>query len=121
MSKHDKADNVRPLERARDAVSEVVDRGRETARERLNEARERFQEVTEKARDRASHVRGAARERYDDTVVQLRDGYSQVRDNVEGWSEELQDYVREHPGRSVLFAALIGFVIGLLFRRRNDD
>jgi len=30
-------------------------------------------------------------------------------------------YVRENPGKSVLIAAGVGFLIGLLFRGRSDD
>jgi ElaB/YqjD/DUF883 family membrane-anchored ribosome-binding protein len=30
-------------------------------------------------------------------------------------------YVRANPGKSVLLAAGVGFVLGLLFRGRNDD
>jgi ElaB/YqjD/DUF883 family membrane-anchored ribosome-binding protein len=59
----------------------------------------------------------AARERVDEAMGQLREGYVQVQGEVEGVVDDLTDYVRHNPGQSVLIAAGLGFVIGLLFRR----
>lgn len=109
MSDEKEHDNVRPIERAKSAATETVERGRAAAREGLDSAREGLDSARE-----------AARERYDDTVVQLREGYEQVRDNFEATADDLSDYVRRNPGKSVLAAAFAGFLLGLLFRGGDD-
>lgn len=147
-AEHDAAggsgDDRKPaLDRARAAAADVVERGQEAARARLSDARTRLQDATgevgeriktvaetarergeewrEKAKERATRTTHATRERYDETVVQLRDSYDHVRDNVEGAADDLSDYVRVHPGKTILIAALAGFVLGLAFRRLDDD
>lgn len=115
------------------------------ARTRLEEARQRFQGVTgelgdhvrnatERARSRGARIsrHGAAigrralsgvsqvSERYGDQAEPLRQGYDQARDHVEGWTDDLSDYVREHPSRAVMAAVALGFVVGFLTRRRDE-
>ena len=36
-------------------------------------------------------------------------------------SDQVSTYVRENPGKSVLIAAGVGFLLGLLFRGRSDE
>lgn len=137
MSDDNHSDNVRPIDRAKEAVS----RSREVAKEQLGEAGERLKgaagqvgerlrDVSDQARNRtaelgaearrqAAQVRERAREQYGDRIVQLQDGYEQVRERAETAGDDLNDYVRHHPGKSVLIAAAAGFVLGLLFRSRD--
>lgn len=56
-----------------------------------------------------------AEERYQQASVQLREGYGRVREDFDGAADDVNDYVRENPGRSVLIAAAAGFLLGLLF------
>jgi ElaB/YqjD/DUF883 family membrane-anchored ribosome-binding protein len=39
--------------------------------------------------------------------------------HAEEWNRDLNDFVQEHPARAVLMAAGVGFLLGLLFRRRG--
>ncbi len=116
------------------------------ARARLEEARQRFQGVTgelgghvrsasEQARRRGARLsrHGAAigrralssvsdvGERYADKAEPLRQGVDQARDHVESWADDLSDYVRAHPSRAVMAAVALGFVVGFLTRRRDED
>lgn len=130
MSDTDDRNPVRPIDRAKDAAADTLQRGRSAAREGIAQARDRFKDATgdlgerfgsasQAARERSAEFRETARERYEDTVVQLRDGYGQVRERVDGASDELNDFVRANPGKSVLIAAGIGFVLGLALRPRD--
>lgn len=97
-----------------------------------DDVQERFREVTEEVRrgaerasaeirrgyERASH---AAREGYDDAARNLRTGYTRVRKDFQGLSRDVNDYVRDNPGKSVLLAAGAGFLIGLLFRLGDEE
>jgi ElaB/YqjD/DUF883 family membrane-anchored ribosome-binding protein len=39
------------------------------------------------------------------------------KEKAQGVQKEIEDYVREHPTKSILGALGVGFVIGLIFRR----
>lgn len=87
-------------------VSEDVRRGAERASTEIKRGYER-----------ASH---AAREGYDDASRNLREGYTRVRKDFDGLSRDVNEYVRDNPGKSVLMAAGVGFLVGLLFRSSED-
>jgi ElaB/YqjD/DUF883 family membrane-anchored ribosome-binding protein len=122
------------VERAREVVSDAVAGTREVIEDGMEEARTRFEEAAEdlqhsarmtrrELRRRAERLGDAAREKYDTAVEGLRAGYGRVRKDAAQLSSDVNDYVRENPGKSVLIAAAAGFVIGLLVRggRRRDD
>jgi len=44
-----------------------------------------------------------------------------LRGDVDKISADVTDYVRENPGKSLLIAAGVGFVVGLLLRRNRED
>lgn len=87
-------------------VSEDVRRGAERASTEIKRGYER-----------ASH---AAREGYDDASRNLREGYTRVRKDFDGLSRDVNEYVRDNPGKSVLMAAGVGFLVGLLFRSGEE-
>jgi len=118
----------------------------ERAKGRLDAARERFEgvagnlggrlhAVSEKARGRGARLgRQGARigkraaetaarlnARYGDRAEHLKDGYGKARERAERWGDDLFDAVREHPGRGVLAAVTIGFLLGWLLRHRDQD
>lgn len=96
-------------------VSEDVRRGAERASEEIRRG-------TEKARERYGEVAEKAKERYGEVADSARERYTQVRERSGELSRDLTYYVRDNPGRSVLVAAGVGFLVGLLVRRgRSED
>jgi len=115
----------------------------ETAPDRDTEgvvsARERFQKLSEDVRGRYRDVsddvrRGAerasseirrgterARETYQDVADNARRGYDKVRDDAGNLTREVGFYVRDNPGKALLLAAGVGFLLGLVVRGRGDD
>lgn len=115
----------------------------ETARGRGTEgagpARERFQRVSEEVQDRYRRVsddvrRGAerasaeirrgterAREGYRDAAETARETYDKVRTDAGQLTREVGFYVRDNPGKALLIAAGVGFLLGLIARGRGDD
>ncbi len=79
---------------------------------------ERASEEIKKGYERASQ---SARESYDDASRSVRKGYKKVRKDFDGLSKDVNEYVRDNPGKSVLMAAAAGFVIGLLLRGGRDE
>ena len=100
------------------------------ARERFtrvaDDLKGRYQRATgglqRKARDARFELRrGAerAREHYDEAGERLRVGYDRAQERAGEVSSDLESFVQQHPGRAVLTAAGVGFLLGLLFRRRS--
>jgi ElaB/YqjD/DUF883 family membrane-anchored ribosome-binding protein len=122
---------------APETVTETVTSSAESARDA---ARARFQRLSSDVQDRYRRVsddvrrgaerasdelrRGAeqAREHYEEAAENVRRGYTTARRKADHYGGELNEYVRDNPGRSVLIAAGVGFLVGLLVRaRRSDD
>lgn len=120
----DEKSNVRPIDRAKEKVTEKVDQTREVVADRLASAREKFQDVagetSEKLRERTADARAVAKERYEATSEQLRHKYEDVQKGVDELLDDVGEFVRDNPGKAVLMAAGAGFLLGLLFRRRGD-
>ncbi len=136
MNDHTVKSKVRSVERTADQL-------RDTMSERLDDAREGFEQIaedlgdrlkdatvsaqrtgrraTKELRQKAERVRERAREKYDDAMEHLRAGYSRLQTDVGSAVDDVSDFVRENPGKSILIAAGVGFLLGLLIRRRRDN
>lgn len=126
------ADNVKPIERAKDLVAETVEKTRGAVNDGLDAARERFDDVADdlgkkyqraakEVRRTAGRASSAAREKYDAAAEVVRDGYARASKDFERLSKDVSEYVRDNPGKALLMAAGVGFVVGLLFRRDRDE
>lgn len=111
----------------------------DSAPEGVVSARERFQRLSEEVQERyrgvSDDVRrgaerasaelrrgtGAARERYESAAESARQGYDKIRRDAGDVTRQVNDYVRENPGKSVIIAASVGFLIGMIARRRDSD
>jgi ElaB/YqjD/DUF883 family membrane-anchored ribosome-binding protein len=67
---------------------------------------EQGREITQRAQDLATQGKEAAAEYYE-----------QGRERVQEWQQQLEQQVREKPFQSLLIAAGVGLLIGLLKRR----
>lgn len=126
------ADKVTPLERGKEAVSDSVDAARQAVSETIEGARERLEDVavdvekrvrkvSQEVRRGAEHAGEQVKKGYRQSVDSLREGYGRVRKDVGELSADVTEYVRDNPGKSVLMAAGVGFLLGLLIRARRDD
>lgn len=111
-----------------DRVAEV----REKVNRLADDVQERFQDVSEEVRKGAERAtaeirRGyerasqAARDGYEDASQNVRDGYTRVQKDARRMSRDVDEYVRENPAKSVLMAAGVGFLLGLLVRSGDKE
>ena len=136
------ADNINPVN-PENAERESVDTGVVSARQKFqklgDELQGRYKKVSEDVQDRYKKVsedvkrgaerasteirRGAerARETYGEVAENAERSYQRVRSEAGNLSREVSLFVRDNPGKSVLIAAGVGFLLGLLARRRGDD
>jgi ElaB/YqjD/DUF883 family membrane-anchored ribosome-binding protein len=115
-----------------DLTQETGDSGVASARQRFQRLGEDFQDRYKKVSDdvrrgaeRATDEirRGAdrAKETYGDVSRNAQRSYDRVRSEAGNVSREVSLFVRDNPGKSVLIAAGVGFLLGLVARRRGDD
>ncbi|HXO22748.1 MAG TPA: hypothetical protein VOA87_22735 [Thermoanaerobaculia bacterium] len=114
-------------EKARDGVNDGLSTAREKLKSVSDNVSDRYERVSKDVRrgaDRAtSEIKrgaGLAKEKYEETAASVREGYDKIRSQASDVSSEVSAYVRENPGKSVLIAAGVGFLLGLLFRGRRD-
>jgi ElaB/YqjD/DUF883 family membrane-anchored ribosome-binding protein len=111
----------KPLTNVRDRVTALSDDVQGRVREMSDEVRrgaERAGEEIRRGYERASH---AAREGYDDAAKNVRKGYRRMQKDLQSLSGDVNEYVRDNPGKSVLIAAGVGFLVGLLFRGGKEE
>jgi ElaB/YqjD/DUF883 family membrane-anchored ribosome-binding protein len=108
------------------------------AEERLDEARERFDEAisgvekrvrgirkgasraSERVREKAGKASESARQKYEEARDTARHGYDRVTKDLDELSDDVGEYIRHNPGKSVAIALGVGFLIGVLLRPRRD-
>jgi ElaB/YqjD/DUF883 family membrane-anchored ribosome-binding protein len=116
----------------------AVKGGQKKVAEQLEKARQKFSdvagEVEKKARaigEGASKVGGqvkegaekastVAKEKYGVAKEKVKFGYDKARKDLDTLLDDVNEYTRDNPGKAVLIAAGIGFVLGLLMRPRRD-
>jgi ElaB/YqjD/DUF883 family membrane-anchored ribosome-binding protein len=115
-------------EKAVDAVTDGVAAAREKFQRLNDDVQDRYRKVSKDVRrsaERASReIRrsaDAARETYRDTAKKVQKGYRRASSDVQRLGRDVGEYVSENPGKSVLIAAGVGFLIGLIVRRRDED
>jgi len=89
----------------------------EAVSQTADQVRDKAAQVTDTVRDIGNKVRDAA----SDTYGQVRDqtvGYiNHGKEAAEEWEKSLESYVQEKPLQSILLAAGIGLLLGLLWKR----
>jgi ElaB/YqjD/DUF883 family membrane-anchored ribosome-binding protein len=79
--------------------------------------RETAQQVQQGIRDMGSQVRDAAGEQYENLRSQASEYYDQGRQRAQEWEQGLEQYVQEKPIQSILIAAGVGMLLGILWKR----
>ena len=108
-----------------ETVSEKTSKGVQQARavvtEKLGVAKEKLSEVSQAAGKRLKEAKGQAGEvtqvAREKAAEGLKQGYDRVRKDFDDLNADVNAYVRDNPGRSVLIAAGLGFVLGMMMRR----
>ena len=75
---------------------------------------------------RFGKAREFVNEKYDTASGAVRDAYNQAREKVEdvdfeAVGDQVRSYVRSNPGKALLISVGVGFLVGLLLRRDDND
>ena len=65
-------------------------------------------------------------EKYENAAGAVRNGYNAARERVEdvdfgAITDQVRTYVRSNPGKALLISVGVGFLIGLLLRRDDEE
>jgi ElaB/YqjD/DUF883 family membrane-anchored ribosome-binding protein len=82
-----------------------------------SQVRETAQQVQQNLRDLGGQVRDAASQQYGRLREQASDYYEQGRARAEEIEQSLEQYVQEKPIQSLLMAAGVGLLLGILWKR----
>jgi len=83
-------------------------------------------ETSDTSDGRFGKARAFVNEKYSAASDAARSSYNQVREKVEdvdfgAVADQVRSYVRSNPGKALLLSVGIGFVIGLLLRRDDEE
>ena len=78
------------------------------------------------AEDRFGRAKEYVGEKYAAASDSVKNQYNRVREKVEDAdfgeiTDQVRGYVRSNPGKALLISIGVGFVIGLLLRRSDND
>ncbi len=81
---------------------------------------------SEEASGRFGRARDYVNEKYEAASGAVRDRYNAVRERVEdvdfgAITDQVRTYVRSNPGKALLISVGVGFLIGLLLRRDDEE
>jgi ElaB/YqjD/DUF883 family membrane-anchored ribosome-binding protein len=74
-------------------------------------------QLREKASDMAGSIRDAASEQYEHLRDTASEYYDQGRRKAQEWQQGLEQYVQDQPIKSLLIAAGVGMLLGILWKR----
>ncbi len=116
------------------AYGKAVERGHEAAertrihledaRRHLAEAKVTMNSMAAKTKEQAEAMYEKTKDQYDQLAEKSRELYTRVRDRVaeidfKEKGDQVLDYIRENPGKSVLIALATGFLVGYVTRPRD--
>jgi ElaB/YqjD/DUF883 family membrane-anchored ribosome-binding protein len=84
---------------------------------KAQEAKEKLREMGSAASQQVNQLKDSATEYYEQGREKAQEYYEQGRQKAMELEQNLEEYVREQPIKSVMIAAGIGLLLGILWRR----
>ena len=86
----------------------------------------RDKESSESDDSRFGRARDFVNEKYSSASDAMKNQYNRMRERVDDvdfgeLTDQVRSYVRSNPGKALLISIGVGFVIGLLLRRSDED
>jgi ElaB/YqjD/DUF883 family membrane-anchored ribosome-binding protein len=89
----------------------------QTFRDTASNVSQSLRDAGSHARDAAAQARDAAAEKIGQIRDHANDYYESGKQRAQEWEQGLEDYVREKPIQSLLIAAGVGMLLGVLWKR----
>lgn len=108
---------VTPIDRGKSAAKKAADDAREVVGHTLDGAKEKLEDMGDRLGEASHEARRIAEEQ----AEHVKENYGKFQDGAVDVAEDVDSYVVSNPGRAVLLAVAVGFVIGLLLRDPDTD
>jgi ElaB/YqjD/DUF883 family membrane-anchored ribosome-binding protein len=117
---------ARPLQRPRGLVILSSPQQEETMDETTNPNPSAGSDAGSDEANRFNRARDYVSDQYQSASGKVRDGYNAMRERVEdvdigAVTDQVRTYVRSNPGKALLISVGVGFLIGLLLRRDDEE
>ena len=94
------------------------------ARAYLESAREKMGELYGRSREIAEEAYAKAKVQFERLSAEVKKGYARIKAKVQEVDikevrDDVVDYVKRNPGKSILIAFAVGFAVGYVVRRRE--
>jgi ElaB/YqjD/DUF883 family membrane-anchored ribosome-binding protein len=94
------------------------------ARSALETAREKMGELYGRSREIAEEAYAKAKVQFERLSAEVKKGYAKIKAKVQEVDikevrDDVVDYVKRNPGKSILIAFAVGFAVGYVVRRRE--
>jgi len=93
------------------------DSGNASVQGAASQIKDKVSEVASNVRDMGSQAYDAAAEKYENVKDAAAEYYQAGRDKAVEWESQIESYVRERPIKSLLMAAGVGVVLGMIWKR----
>ena len=117
----EKAENTNEIEEVVEGGPDRVAQTRAVVSEKIGVAKEKLTDASQVAGKKFQEIKVQAGEATqvarEKTVEGLKQGYDRVRKDFDDLNADVNAYVRDNPSRSIVIAAGVGFVLGMLLRR----
>jgi ElaB/YqjD/DUF883 family membrane-anchored ribosome-binding protein len=98
-------------------MSRIPEQGSEHSSPGVGQIKEKASEIGKNLRDLGSTARDAAQGEYDNLKNQAGEYYEQGRQQAVQWENQVESYVHDKPIQSLLIAAGVGLILGVLWKR----
>jgi ElaB/YqjD/DUF883 family membrane-anchored ribosome-binding protein len=117
---------ARPLQRPRGLVILSSPQQEEMMDETTNPNPSAGSDAGSDEANRFNRARDYVSDQYQSASGKVRDGYNAMRERVEdvdigAVTDQVRTYVRSNPGKALLISVGVGFLIGLLLRRDDEE
>lgn len=87
------------------------------AQDAASQIKEKVSEAASTVRDMGAQAYDAAQEKYENARDAAAEYYQAGREKAMEWESQIESYVREQPIKSLLMAAGVGIVLGMIWKR----
>ena len=108
---------VTPIDRGKSAAKKAAEEAREAVGQTLDGAKEKLEDVGDRLGEAGQEARRFAGQQ----AEQVKENVSKIHDRTADVATGVDSFVVNNPGRAVLLAVAVGFVVGLLLRDPDTD
>jgi ElaB/YqjD/DUF883 family membrane-anchored ribosome-binding protein len=101
-----------------DQVTDAVNEGQDKAAGVASQVSAKAAEISDRVKDASHRAADTIRDQYGHLENRAKDAYERARQTGQEWEHGIESYVQRQPVTSLLIAAGVGVMLGILWKRR---